>query len=92
MSLAVTPVTQRNEVGEFARDAVVVTVSDTTDDPNGPFYSLYIGVAGGAIKLTTLAGNDVLFTAVPLGILKVGCTKVWSTGTTTTAALIVGLK
>lgn len=82
----------RESVGDFARDAVAVTVSDTVADPNGPFYSLYVGVAAGAIKLTTLDGNDVTLTAVPLGILKIGCSRVWSTGTTTTAALIIGLK
>lgn len=92
MSLAVPSKINREAVGDFANDAVVVAVSDTVADPNGPFYSLYVGVAGGAIKLTTLLGSDVTLTAVPLGILKIGCTRVWSTGTTATAALIIGLK
>ncbi len=93
MSLAVPAKPYNREaVGDFAYDAVAVTVSDATADPNGPFYSLYVGVAGGAIKLTTLQGNDVTLTAVPLGVLKVGCTRVWSTGTTTTSTLIIGLK
>jgi hypothetical protein len=82
----------RAPVTPAAVDAVVVTASDTVADPNGPFFALYVGVAAGAIKLTTLAGNDVLLTAVPIGKLDIGCTRVWSTGTTTTAALIVGLK
>ena len=93
MSLVVNVKDQnRASVGDFADDAVVVTVSDATADPNGPFYALYVGVAAGNIKLTTLAGSDVLLTAVPIGVLKIGCSRVWSTGTTTTAALIVGLK
>lgn len=82
----------RDQVNDTATDAFVVTVSDGTADPNGPFNALYVGVAAGNIKLTTLEGHDVTLTAVPLGVLKVGCTRVWSTGTTTTAALIVGLK
>ncbi len=83
---------QRQYVTDSAADAVAVTVSDTDRDPNGPFFALYVGVAAGAIKLTTLAGNDVLLTAVPIGVLKIGCTRVWSTGTTTTSSLIIGLK
>ncbi len=83
---------QRQYVTDAASDAVAVTVSDTDADPNGPFFALYVGVAAGAIKLTTLAGNDVLLTAVPIGVLKIGCTRVWSNGTTTTASLIIGLK
>ncbi len=83
---------QRQYVTDAASDAVAVTVSDTLPDPNGPFYALYVGVAAGAIKLTTLAGNDVTLSAVPLGVLKIGCTRVWSTGTTTTSTLIMGLK
>lgn len=92
MTRALTPGPARDQISDTAWDAVAVTVSDATADPNGPFYALYVGVAGGAIKLTTMAGNDVTLTAVPLGILKVACTRVWSTGTTTTAALIIGLK
>lgn len=77
---------------DTATDAVVVTVSDTEADPNGPFNALYVGVAAGNIKLQTLEGSTVTLTAVPIGVLKIGCSRVWSTGTTTTAALIVGLK
>jgi hypothetical protein len=77
-------------VTETAIDAVAVTASDATADPNGPFWGLYVGVAGN-ITLTTLAGSTVLLTAVPIGILKVGCTRVWSTGTGA-AATLIGLK
>lgn len=80
----------RQEVGDYARDAVAVTASDATNDPGGPFYSLYVGGAG-AVKLTTLAGTDVTLSAVPVGTtLKIGCRRVWSTGTT--ATLVIGLK
>jgi hypothetical protein len=87
MTLLVGP--QRNYVTTAAADAVAITASDTTADPNGPFYALYVGGTG-AIKLTTLAGNDVTLAAVPVGILHVGCTKVFTTGTAATN--IVGLK
>lgn len=75
---------------DCADDAIVVAASDTVADPSGPFYALYVGAAGN-IKLTTLMGSDVLLTAVPIGVLKIGCIKVWATGTTA-AATIVGLK
>ncbi len=82
----------RETVIDTASDAFLVTVSDSVADPNGPFNALYCGAAAGDIKLTTLEGHDILLTAPPLGILKIGCTRVWSSGTTKTSSLIVGLK
>jgi hypothetical protein len=87
--LTLTPVID-GRVTETAIDAIAVTASDATADPNGPFWGLYVGAAGN-ITLTTLAGSTVLLTAVPLGILKVGCTRVWSTGTAA-ASTLIGLK
>lgn len=87
-----TQVPLRASITEGAVDGVVVAASDTVDDPNGPFFSLYVGVAAGNIQITTLLGNTLLLTAVPLGVLRIGCRRVWSTNTTTTAALIIGLK
>lgn len=88
MTTLATP--QRAYVTNAAADAVAVTTSDTVADPNGPFFAIYVGAAGN-IKLTTLNGSDVLLTAVPLGILNVGCTRVWTTGTAA-AATLIGLK
>jgi len=80
----------RELVSDNAVDAVAVTASDTVADPNGPFHSLYVG-ASGNITLTTLMGNTVLLTAVPIGVLKVGCSRVWSSGTAA-ASTVIGLK
>lgn len=80
----------RQYVNDNAMDANVVAASDTVADPNGPFFALYVGAAGN-ITLQTLADKTVLLTAVPIGILRVGCTRVWSTGTAA-AATLIGLK
>lgn len=71
-------------------DAVAVTASDGTNDPNGGangFQGLYIGGAGD-VKVTTSAGTAVVFHAVPVGtVLRIRCQRVWSTGTTATNVL-----
>ncbi len=59
-------------------DAEVIVPSDTVNQ--GPFRSLYIGVAGD-VTLVTLGGNTVLFKAVPVGILTVACSRVNAAGT-----------
>jgi len=82
--------TFREQVLDTATDAFVVAASDAVADPNGPFMGLYVGTAGN-ITLQTLDNSKILLTAVPLGILKIGCTRVWSTGTATPSTLI-GLK
>lgn len=76
-----------------ALDGGAITVSDTTNDPNGPFKALWIGVTGN-VKVTTIAGNAITMTNVPVGILPVACRFVWSTGTTVTTpnTNIIGLK
>lgn len=71
-----------------ARRAVLVTPSDVANLPNAAFF-LYIGGAGN-VRVTTIGGDDIVFTALPVGtILPVQVLKVWSTNTT--ATLIVGL-
>lgn len=78
----------RNTDGDLddpASDAFAITKSDST-----VFYAraLYVGTTGDVV-VTTRAGNDVTFKAVPAGtILPVRCTKVKAA---TTAADIVGL-
>ncbi len=69
-----------------AMDAEVIVPSDTVSQ--GPYRALYIGVTGD-VTLVTLGGNTVLFKAVPVGILPVGCSRVNSSATTATT--MVGL-
>lgn len=69
-------------------DAKAVTVSDGTDDPNGPFAGLYCLTAGTA-KLTTYASGANSATAISVPMLagqyfNVTVRRVWSTGTTGT--------
>lgn len=76
--------THRNDL--ITSDAQVVTTSDTTTKLYAGFY---VGVSGD-VKVTTVGGTDVTFTAVPSGaIIPLSVTKIWSTGTTATN--IVGL-
>jgi len=70
-----------------------VTVSDTTQDPNGPFDALWVGSAGTVVVVTK--NNDVLtLPGVPAGtLLPISCQGVKSTGTTVTSpnTNIIGL-
>ncbi len=70
-----------------AFNAAAVTLSDT-DDLAVVARALYVGTTGN-ITLITPNGQTVLFTAVPVGILPVMCSRVKSTGTT--ASTIVAL-
>lgn len=63
------------------KDAEVIVPSDTVNQ--GPFRMLYVGVAGN-VTLVTLGGNTVLFKAVPVGLLRVGFSRVNATGTAAT--------
>lgn len=92
MSQDMSQVPLRAAFSQGAVDGVAVSVSDTLDDPGGPFFALYVGVAAGNIQIVTLLGNTLLLTAVPIGKLDIGCRRVMSTNTTTTASLIIGLK
>lgn len=70
-----------------------VTVSDTAQDPNGPFAALWVGAAGTVVLVTR--NNDTLtLVGVPAGtLLPIACQGVKSTGTTVTTpnTNIVGL-
>jgi len=66
--------------------AVVITPADS--DLVNPVRRLYVGGTGN-ITLTTVAGDAVLISAIPVGTtLDVECKRVSNTGTT--ATLIVG--
>jgi hypothetical protein len=69
-----------------AQDAAVVTPSDSA--LSGSFRALYVGVSG-HVTLVTAAGNSVLFSNVPVGILPVAGRGVRVTGTS--ASLIIAL-
>ena len=66
-----------------AEHAAAVTPSDSADLPGGPATFLYVGGTG-SIKVTTVGGEDVTFSAVPVGILPIAVKRVWSTGTAAT--------
>ena len=63
-----------------AVDAIAVTPSDS-EDLAAVARALYVGTTGN-VRLTTHSGRTVTFTSVPVGILPVGASRVWSTGTT----------
>lgn len=64
-----------------------VTVSDGTNDPNGPFAGIFTG-SGGTIKLTTVRGETATFVSLAAGvILPVATLRVWSSTTTATSVL-----
>jgi len=63
-----------------ARHADPVTPADGSD-LTAFALALYVGVSGD-VKLTTLGGETVTFSNVPVGILPVSAKRVYSTGTT----------
>ncbi len=68
-------------------DAEAVAPSDTA---SVRYNALYVGQAGD-VKVTTMAGTEVLFKNKPAGgYIPLCISKVWSTGTT--AAHLVGFK
>ena len=67
--------------------AITPTNSDTTADPHGPFAAIYVGVTG-TVVVQTLRNQTATFVGVPAGsVLRIACTRVWSTGTTATSLL-----
>lgn len=74
-------------IAEVYETAVAISPTDAT--AIGPFMALYIGVAGDVTLVPRNSTTAVLFKAVPVGVLKVACQGVNSTGTTATN--IVGL-
>lgn len=78
---------KRRGQGEYTQSAVI-TPADADVATN--WRALYIGGTG-HVRVTTVDGNDTLFSAVPAGtILPVAVKRVWTT--TTTATLIVGMR
>jgi len=62
------------------RDAALVTPNDSTDLSRAA-RMLYIGTSGD-VRIDTLDGTDIVFASVPVGILKMRCTRVYATNTT----------
>lgn len=72
---------------EVYEGLIAPTLSDTTDDPSGPFAGLVCDVAG-TLKITTVAGQTQALHVVAGQHLKVAVRRVWSTGT---GATVLGL-
>jgi len=77
----------QNWPSQPATDAVAVTPDDNNDLANVA-VALYVGTTGD-VKINTFYGNTVTFKTVPVGIMPVRVSRVWSTGTT--ASNIVAL-
>jgi hypothetical protein len=70
------------------RGAVVITPNDNANLTD-PVSAIYVGGSGN-IRLVTLAGDQVVVSSTPIGILEIGATKIFSTSTTATG--LIGLK
>lgn len=67
--------------------AFVVTPADSDFAGSVMARGLYVGGAGN-VRVTTVAGDDVLFSGVAAGtVLPVSVKRVWSTNTTATAII-----
>lgn len=74
-------------LGTPIQHAAAVVPSDTVDLMHAT-RGLYIGVTGD-VRVITIGGETVTFTAVPAGLLPVMVTRVFSTGTTAMNLLAV---
>lgn len=80
------PITELSDPGQHA---FVVTPADSDFASNAQARALWVGGAGN-VRVTTVGGEDVLFSGVPAGtVLPVSVKRVWATNTT--ATLIVAL-
>lgn len=70
-----------------ATDLVPITPSDTTDLAEA-CWAIYVNVSGD-IRIKTLRGTIVTLSAVPVGVLPVGASRVYATGTTASNLLAV---
>ena len=70
--------------------AVLVVPADS-DFANGEYFqAVYVGGAGN-IRFTTTQGDDILFTAVPVGtVLRLKYKRIWATNTTATLLVALG--
>lgn len=71
-----------------ASHAFTITPNDGADLTPSWAHALYVGGTGN-LRVTTIYGDTVTFTAVPAGIFPVSVRRVHATGTTATA--LVGL-
>lgn len=71
-----------SEILYFPNDATAITPNDSADLPQSGI--VYVGGAGD-VKITTLAGNDIVFYGLTAGsTVPVRAKKVFSTGTSAT--------
>lgn len=59
---------------------LAVTCSDTADLPKGRCRGLWVSVAG-TIKITVDPGDPAVSITVPVGLVPIEASRVWSTGT-----------
>jgi hypothetical protein len=75
-------------VNASAREAIPINLAGDTDRF---FLAIYVGTAGD-IVVDTIGGNvAVVFQNVPVGILPVQVSRIYSTANGTTAADLIGL-
>jgi hypothetical protein len=70
-----------DSLSDPAQRAFVVTPADADFADSLQARALYVGVTGD-VRVTTVGGDDVTFTNVPVGFFPVSVKRVWSTGTT----------
>jgi hypothetical protein len=70
-------------IGSPAYNAIAVAPNDGADLANAS-RSIYVGVTGDLTVTMLGTGTQILFKAVPVGILPIRVARVWATGTTAT--------
>ncbi len=68
------------------RDARLITKSDTVDLPAG-VLGFSVGVAGN-IRVTTIAGTDIVIPVIAGVVYYLQITRIWSTNTTATGLVV----
>jgi hypothetical protein len=78
----------KNNLSLSAVDAMSIDVTAVDVELDTPARGIIIGVTGN-IKITTNTGNVRTLTGLPAGAFPIGCTKVWSSGTTATSITLL---
>jgi hypothetical protein len=78
--------TQQVEL-KTATGAVVITPGDSTTIP--ATRGIYVGVSGDIKVNMSSVGTAIVFKAVPVGLLNISATRIYSTGTTATNLVAV---
>lgn len=65
-------------------DAILVTPSDTVDDPAGPFAGFYIGGTAGTVTYLTVRGHAGIISPGAGVIVPIATRRIYSSGTNAT--------